>query len=58
MKNVVVYIKRGKGERACYTYASIRDAKTGEVLVSATLEYVTMCLGERDYKVIDIVLEG
>lgn len=39
-------IRRGKGLRAIYTYATLRDAK-GNVLISADLDYIVEKLNER-----------
>jgi hypothetical protein len=38
---VIEEIERGTGQRSKYIYAVLRDADTRELLVSATLDYIT-----------------
>lgn len=42
----ITNIKRGKGERSCYIYATLVNEK-GEILISATLDYIVDTLTER-----------
>lgn len=43
----VTNIRRGKGARQEIIYARLIDAETGELLISATLEYITEALNAR-----------
>lgn len=45
-KCTITDIRRGKGERAIYTYAKLRNER-GEVVVNATLDYIMMVVEER-----------
>jgi hypothetical protein len=50
MRKVVLYnVHHGKGERSCYIYAHLRDAETGELIISATLDYILEAVEKRDY---------
>lgn len=56
-KVTITDIRRGKGERAIYTYAKLRNEK-GEVVINGTLDYIVDQLEERlpskpeiDYKI-------
>jgi hypothetical protein len=42
----IVNIRRGKGERSIYIYAELRSS-SGQLLVSATLDYILKILDER-----------
>lgn len=39
-KYIIKNIERGKGARNQYMYASLYNAETGELLISATLDYI------------------
>jgi hypothetical protein len=43
-KVFITNIHRGKGARHVYVYAELHDQTTNELLISGTLEYITMRL--------------
>lgn len=45
-KCTITDIRRGKGERAIYTYAKLLNSK-GELLISADLDYIVSRLEDR-----------
>lgn len=56
-REVTLHIRRGKGDREQFTYAIVRDAKTNELLVSATAQYVSEIVKERGYHIVDLEVE-
>jgi hypothetical protein len=47
MKLVITDIKRGDGNRSELLYGVLRDAETGELMISATLDYIVDALKDR-----------
>lgn len=45
-KCTITDIRRGKGNRAIYTYANLRNER-GEIIIHATLDYIVDALDER-----------
>lgn len=45
-KCTITDIRRGKGERAIYTYAKLRNER-GEVVVNADLDYIVRVFADR-----------
>ncbi len=56
-RDIKIFIRRGKGDRAKFTYGTIRDFHTDELLVSATLTYCENCINERNYHIMALITE-
>jgi hypothetical protein len=42
-------VHHGTGNRSVYIYAELRDIKTDQLMISATLDYILQAVKERNY---------
>lgn len=57
MRKVNVRIYRGKGDLSIYTYGEITDAETGDLITSASAQYVTDVIKERNYQIVGLKVD-
>lgn len=57
MVNIKVVIRKGKGVRSEYLYATVYDADTNEILIAADAQYVTNAIKERKHNIVSLEVE-